>query len=46
MTTEFIAVRHGETDENLAAILLGQSDTKLNALGLRQAECVAERLRH
>ena len=46
MTTEFIAVRHGETDENLAAILQGQSDTKLNALGLRQAECVAERLRH
>ena len=23
MTTEFIAVRHGETDENLAAILQG-----------------------
>ncbi|MBQ9338557.1 MAG: histidine phosphatase family protein [Lentisphaeria bacterium] len=46
MTTEFVAVRHGETDENLSATLQGQLDTKLNSLGLRQAECVAERLRH
>ena len=46
MTTEFVAVRHGETDENLHSILQGQSDTHLNALGIRQAECVAERLKH
>ena len=46
MTTEFLAVRHGETDENLSGILQGQFDTKLNDLGLRQAKCVAERLRN
>lgn len=46
MTTEFIVVRHGETDENLKSILQGQSDTQLNALGIRQAKCVAERLKH
>ena len=46
MTTEFIVVRHGETDENLTGTLQGQFDTKLNELGLRQAECVAERLRY
>ena len=46
MTTEFIVVRHGETAENLKGILQGQLDTQLNALGLRQAECVAERLKH
>ena len=46
MTTDFIVVRHGETDENLTGTLQGQFDTKLNKLGLRQAECVAERLRH
>ena len=46
MTTDFVAVRHGETDENLHGILQGQSDTRLNALGIRQAECVAARLKH
>lgn len=46
MATEFIVVRHGETNENLDGILQGQSDTKLNALGLRQAQCVADRLKH
>ena len=46
MMTEFIVVRHGETDENLTGILQGQFDTKLNKLGLLQAECVAERLRN
>lgn len=45
MTTEFIVVRHGETEENLKGILQGQLDTKLNALGIRQAECAAERLK-
>ena len=46
MAAEFIVVRHGETEENLQGILQGQRDTKLNELGLRQAECVAERLKH
>ena len=46
MTTEFVVVRHGETDANLNGYLQGQSDVPLNELGLRQAECTAERLRH
>ena len=46
MTTEFVVVRHGETDANLNGILQGQSDVPLNELGLRQAEAVAERLQH
>lgn len=46
MATEFIVVRHGETNENLDGILQGQSDTKLNALGIRQARCAADRLKH
>lgn len=46
MITDFVAVRHGETDENLNGILQGQLDTRLNDLGLRQAQCVAERLKH
>ena len=45
MTTEFVAVRHGETDANLAGTLQGQSDTELNPLGVRQAELTAERLK-
>jgi len=45
MTAEFIVVRHGETEENLQGIIQGQRDTKLNDLGLRQAHCVAERLK-
>ncbi len=46
MTTELVVVRHGETDANLNGILQGQHDIPLNELGLRQAECAAERLRH
>ncbi|MBO4631707.1 MAG: histidine phosphatase family protein, partial [Lentisphaeria bacterium] len=45
MMTEFIVVRHGETEANLQGILQGQSDTELNPLGIRQAELVAERLK-
>ena len=45
MITEFIAVRHGETDANLNGVLQGQSDTLLNELGLKQAKSVAERLK-
>ena len=46
MITEFIVVRHGETDANLNKTLQGQLDTPLNPLGIRQAEKTAERLRH
>ncbi len=45
MMTEFIVVRHGETEANLQGILQGQFDTELNPLGIRQAELVAERLK-
>ena len=45
MMTEFVVVRHGETDANLHGILQGQSDTELNQLGIRQAQCTAERLK-
>lgn len=44
MITEFTFVRHGETGANENGILQGQNDTALNALGLRQAEAVAEYL--
>ena len=46
MITEFLFVRHGETDANLNGILQGQLDIKLNATGLAQAEAVAEYLRN
>lgn len=46
MMTEFVAVRHGETDANLNGVLQGQSDTLLNELGLRQAQCASDRLKH
>ena len=45
MMTEFVVVRHGETDANLHGILQGQSDTELNTLGIRQAQCTADRLK-
>ena len=45
MLTEFIFVRHGETDANRAGILQGSRDIPLNAVGIRQAEAVAEYLR-
>ena len=46
MKTEFIVVRHGETDANVNGILQGQSDTQLNERGIRQAEQVAGRLKN
>ena len=46
MMTEFVAVRHGETDENLNSVLQGQLDTLLNELGLKQAQCASDRLKH
>lgn len=41
MVTEFIFVRHGETDANRNGILQGNMDVPLNAVGIRQAEAVA-----
>jgi probable phosphoglycerate mutase len=37
--------RHGETDENRKGTLQGQLDTKLNATGITQAVCLAERFK-
>ncbi len=45
MVTEFVFVRHGETQANRAGILQGNIDTPLNANGLRQAQAVADYLR-
>eukprot|EP00252_Welwitschia_mirabilis_P004511 TRINITY_DN14847_c0_g1_i1.p1 TRINITY_DN14847_c0_g1~~TRINITY_DN14847_c0_g1_i1.p1 ORF type:complete len:232 (+),score=65.87 TRINITY_DN14847_c0_g1_i1:149-844(+) len=42
--TEIFFVRHGETTHNLAGILQGQLEAKLNELGWKQAYAVAERL--
>jgi len=39
-----IAIRHGETDWNLATRLQGHIDIDLNDTGLRQAECTARAL--
>jgi probable phosphoglycerate mutase len=45
MVTEFIFVRHGETQANRAGILQGNMDCPLNENGLRQAKAVAGYLR-
>lgn len=42
--TRFIVVRHGETEWNLAARIQGHGDSPLTAMGLAQAEAVAQRL--
>ena len=44
-TTEFVFVRHGETDANVNGILQGNKDIPLNRTGMMQAEAVAEHLR-
>lgn len=44
MTTEIILVRHGETEWNHLRRIQGQLDIPLNAVGLRQAQAVAQRL--
>ena len=42
--TDVIVIRHGETDWNVQGRFQGQLDVPLNALGLRQAERMADRL--
>ncbi len=43
--TEFTVIRHGQTAANLSGHLQGHSNTELDALGIQQAQCAAERLR-
>lgn len=42
---ELILVRHGETDWNSAGIFRGHEDVRLNAVGIAQADAVAEALK-
>ncbi|MDP9472098.1 MAG: histidine phosphatase family protein [Chloroflexota bacterium] len=42
--TTLYLVRHGRTDSNVRGILHGSTDVPLDAQGLRQARCVAERI--
>lgn len=44
--TTLYLIRHGQTAANINQQLVGLTDTPLDALGLRQAREVAERLRH
>lgn len=44
MTTLYL-VRHGETVDNAAHLMQGQTQGRLNAVGLRQAEELRERFR-
>lgn len=44
MSTEFIVVRHGETDFNREQRFQGQIDVPLNGTGLQQAQRLAEAL--
>lgn len=38
-------IRHGETQENREGIIQGQADTKLNEIGVKQANLVGEALK-
>mgnify|MGYP000282742348 FL=1 len=42
---KLILVRHGQTDSNIRGTYLGWTDVELNETGLKQAECVAEKLK-
>jgi len=42
--TRFIAIRHGETQWNVAARIQGHGDSPLTAVGIAQAEAIAQRL--
>ena len=44
--TELILIRHGETDWNIEGRYQGQSNVPLNSSGLKQAEELAQELRH
>ena len=39
-----LLVRHGETDWNKSLRYQGQTDTPLNVTGMRQAQCISQRL--
>jgi 2,3-bisphosphoglycerate-dependent phosphoglycerate mutase len=43
-TTHIALIRHGETAWNIEHRMQGQEDSPLTALGLRQAECLGQRL--
>jgi broad specificity phosphatase PhoE len=43
---KIIIFRHGETDHNLNGIVQGWLDVDLNALGVKQAKALAERLKN
>lgn len=42
--TELVLVRHGQTEWNVAGRIQGHGDSPLTALGVRQAEAMAQRL--
>ncbi len=44
--TEFLFFRHGETDWNLKHIFQGHTDIRLNETGVRQAQFLADKVRH
>lgn len=46
MPTDFVIVRHGQTDWNLARKIQGSTDIPLNETGLEQARATREALRH
>ena len=42
--TQFIIVRHGETEWNIAGIRQGHLDSRLTGKGMAQAKALAQRL--